>query len=252
MRMLKCPVFLTLLGLCLGLTPICGMAGNSWMDQGKSLINTYGSGSTGTSSASTLSVDDITAGLKQALEKGSSAVVSRLGTENGYFSDAKAHIPLPQNLATAKSLLDKAGFGAYTRELELKLNRAAEAAVPRARALFADAISRMTIDDAKGILNGPDDAATSYFRDKMSGGLVKEMSPVIDQTLASVGAVKAYDDMMGQYKTLPFVPDVKADLTAYTAGKAVDGVFHYLAQEEKAIRENPAKRTTELLKKVFN
>ena len=229
-------------------------AGNSWMDQGKSLLKNVGSGSTGSSStaASALSVDEITAGLKQALEKGAAAVVSQLGAENGFLSDTSVHIPLPQNLATAKSLLDKAGFGAYTEELELKLNRAAEAAVPKATALFTDAISQMTIDDARGILDGPDDAATTYFRDKMSQGLVKEMSPVIDQTLESVGAVKAYDSMMGQYKTLPLVPDVKADLTSYTAGKAVDGVFHYLAQEEKAIRENPAKRTTELLKKVFN
>jgi hypothetical protein len=149
-------------------------------------------------------------------------------------------------------LLDKAGLGAYNDEVELRLNRAAEAAVPKAKALFVDAISQMRMEDARAILDGPDDAATAYFREKMSSGLVQEMSPVIDKSLESVGAVQAYDRMMVQYKQLPFVPDVKGDLTAHTAQKAVDGIFFYLAKEEKAIRENPAKRTTELLKKVFN
>jgi len=230
------------------------LAGSSWMDQGKSLLKNLGTDSGGTtgSSVSDLTTSEIIAGLKQALEKGSQAVVSQLGAENGFFSDTQIHIPLPENLSRVKSLLDKAGMGAYTDDVELKLNRAAEAAAPKAKALFVDAISQMKMEDARAILDGPDDAATSYFRDKMSDGLVKEMSPVIDNTLETVGAVKAYDTMMGKYKSLPLVPDVKGNLTAYTAGKAVDGIFYYLAQEEKAIRENPAKRTTELLQKVFN
>lgn len=230
------------------------LAKTSWLDQGKSLLknlDTNTGGSEGVSVAD-LTQSEIIAGLKQALEKGADAVVSQLGAENGYFSDTKVRIPLPDNLSRVKSLLDKAGMGAYADDVALKLNRAAEAAAPKARALFVDAISEMKMQDARAILDGPDDAATSYFREKMSNGLVTEMSPVIDNTLETVGAVKAYDDMMGQYKRLPLVPDVKADLTAYTADKAVDGIFYYLAQEEKAIRENPAKRTTELLQKVFN
>lgn len=240
--------------LCLAIIPAWGWAGTSWMDQGKDLLKTYQEKDTasGTNTLTGLSVQEVTDGLKQALEKGAAAVVSRLGAQDGFNADPKVHIPLPENLSTVKSLLDKAGMGAYTDEVELKLNRAAEAAVPKAKSLFMDAIAGMKIDDAKSILDGPDDAATTYFRDKMSRGLVDEMSPVIDKSLETVGAVKAYDAMMGQYKQLPFVPDVKGNLTGYTAQKAVDGIFLYLAKEEKAIRENPAKRTTELLKKVFN
>jgi len=109
----------------------------------------------------------------------------------------------------------------------------------------------MTIDDAKAILNGPKDSATQYFRKKMLPRLVEDMTPIVSDQLAEVGAVKSYDKMIGKYHDLPFVPDVKADLTTYVVGKAVDGVFLYLGREEAAIRENPAKRTTELLEKVF-
>lgn len=232
-----------------------GYGANSWLDQGKKLLDSVqgsDSGSSSDSTASDLTLQEITAGLKQALKKGADAVVQRLGTVNGFNADSHVHIPLPENLSTAKSLLDKAGLGAYTDEVELRLNRAAEAAVPKARDLFVEAISQMRMEDARAILDGPDDAATRYFRDKMSPGLIEEMSPVINDSLDAVGAVRAYDEMMARYKQLPFVPDVKGDLTAYTAGKTVDGIFFYLAREEKAIRENPAKRTTELLQKVFN
>ena len=232
------------------------VAGSSWMDQGKSLLKQVqgGSGSStdSGSAVSGLSLDEISGGLKEALEKGADAVVQQLGATDGYNGDTKVHIPLPDNLSRVKSLLEKAGLGSYTEEVELKINRAAEAAVPKAKDLFVTAITEMKMEDVQSILDGPDDAATTYFRDKMSSGLVEEMSPVIEDSLASVGAVKAYDDMMGKYKSIPLVPDVKGDLTEYTAEKAVDGIFYYIAEEEKAIRENPAERTTDLLKKVFN
>ena len=226
------------------------LAGNSWLDQGTKLLKSLDEETVET--ATGLTMDEVVAGLKQALEKGASAVVGQLSATNGFNTDKNVHIPLPENLSMVKSLLDNAGLGAYTDDVELKLNRAAEAAVPKTKALFLDAISQMKFEDAKAILNGADDAATSYFKEKMSPGLAAAMAPVIDQTLDQVGAVQAYDAMMGQYKTLPFVPDVKGDLSSYAVEKAMDGIFYYLAQEEKAIRENPAKRTTELLQKVFN
>ncbi|MCG8688045.1 MAG: DUF4197 domain-containing protein [Desulfobacterales bacterium] len=226
-------------------------AGNSWLDQGSKLLESFGGSEKVVESTTGLSTEDIIAGLKQALEKGSQAVVSQLGTADGFNLDEAIHIPLPDSLATVKSLMDKAGLGSYTDEVELKLNRAAEAATPKAKALFMDAITQMSFEDAKAILDGPDDAATQYFREKMSPGLVDAFTPVVDDTLEEVGAVQAYDQMMGQYKTLPFVPDVKGDLTGHAVDKAMDGIFYYLAKEEKAIREDPAKRTTELLQKVF-
>lgn len=137
-------------------------------------------------------------------------------------------------------------------DLELRLNRAAEAAAPRARSVFVQAITDMTLDDVKAIYDGPKDAATQFFRKNMSVPLTESMRPVVDGALADVGAIQAYDQMIGQYKTVPFVPDVKADLTTYVLGKALDALFLYLAREEAAIRENPAKRTTDLLQKVFS
>jgi hypothetical protein len=109
----------------------------------------------------------------------------------------------------------------------------------------------MSFEDVMNIYNGPDDAATRYFQEKMTPALAGEMKPIVEESLAEVGAVQSYDNVMGQYRAIPFVPDVKADLTTYVIEKGMDGIFHYLAVEEAAIRQNPVKRTTELLQRVF-
>jgi hypothetical protein len=109
----------------------------------------------------------------------------------------------------------------------------------------------MSVDDARGILNGPQDSATQYLKGKMSSPLEAAMKPIVDKSLADAGAVKAYDGMMGQYKSIPFMPDVKANLTEHVLDKALDGIFLLLGREEASIRQNPAQRSTELLKKVF-
>lgn len=215
------------------------------LKQGLGLLSTGGSGS------GSLTQGEMGDGLKEALRVGTEAVVSRLGRTDGFNADKAIHIPLPGQLATMQKALKAAGYSSLVDDLELKLNRAAEQATPKAKALFVDAIASMTIQDAQKILSGPDDAATQYFRKAMGPGLAMEMEPIVDATLAEAGAVQAYDAMMGQYKALPFMPDAKADLTDYVVGKGLDGIFHYVAQEEAAIRNNPAKRTTDLLKKVF-
>ena len=143
------------------------------------------------------------------------------------------------------------GMAGSLDDLELKLNRAAEAATPKAEKVFWQAISEMTLDDAKRIYDGPDDAATQYFRKHMSQPLSNEMRPIVDASLAEVGAIKSYDNVMGQYRGIPFVPDVKADLTEHVLELGLDGIFHYVAKEEAAIRNYPAKRTTEILRQVF-
>ncbi len=222
----------------------------SLFDQGKSLMKNLGGGGTSTPAAG-LGAEEIAAGLKDPLRVGTERVVATLGRTDGFNKAADVHIPLPDSLRTVKSALGKVGLGGMADDLELKLNRAAEAAVPKATKLFGDAIRSMSIDDAKGILDGPKDAATSYFRDKMSAPLAAEMKPIVDEQLSGVGAIAAYDALIGKYKSLPFVPDAKADLTTHVLTKGIDGVFTYLAREEAAIRENPAKRSTELLQKVF-
>jgi hypothetical protein len=222
-------------------------AGFNWLDKGKELLKSYGGGS----ERSGITVEEIGAGLKEALRVGSENVVSRLGRVDGFNKDSAVHIPLPKQLETVRSVLDKVGMSGRLDDLELKLNRAAEVATPKAKRLFLHAITEMTFDDVKRIYNGPKDAATQYFRSKMSPSLAKEMQPVVNDTLSEVGAVQAYDNVMKKYRSVPFVPDVKADLTNYVIEKGMDGIFYYMAKEEASIRTNPAKRTTELLKRVF-
>lgn len=229
-----------------GIWPCSVSAG--WLDKGTQFFKSL----SGSNTANQLSVDEISAGLKEALKVGSQNVVAQLGTTDGFNKDENIHIPLPQSLDTVKNMLNKIGMAYLFEDLELKLNRAAELATPRAKQLFMDAISQMTLEDVKGVYNGPDDAATRYFEGKMSGQLAQEMKPVIENTLSEVGAVKAYDTMMKKYTSLPFVPDVKANLTGHVVEKGMDGIFYYMAKEEAAIRKDPVKRTTELLKKVFD
>ena len=166
-------------------------------------------------------------------------------------ADPAIHIPLPKSFKSVQSALKPLGMSYLLDDLELRLNRAAEEATPKAKALFWSAIEQMTMDDVMGIYNGPPDAATKYFQGKMSPPLAKAMQPIVDQALEQAGAVQAYDNVMGQYRAVPFVPDVKADLSAYVVEQGMNGIFHYLAQEEAAIRQDPAKRTTELLRAVF-
>lgn len=218
-----------------------------WLKKGQELLSP-----TVTSPGATQDdTNQVAAGLREALRVGSERVVSQLGILDGFNADPAIHIPLPKSFTTVQSALNAVGMSYLLDDLELKLNRAAEDATPKARDLFFSAIEQMTLEDVMGIYNGPEDAATRYFQKKMSPQLAEEMKPIVDQTLNQAGAVQAYDAAMAQYKTMPFVPDVKADLTTYVVDKSMDGIFHYLAQEEAAIRQNPAKRTTELLKTVF-
>ncbi|HEY9080747.1 DUF4197 domain-containing protein [Magnetovibrio sp.] len=205
-----------------------------------------------TTALSALTNEDMVAGLKEALRVGTETVSGQLGAVNGFNADPSIHIPLPRELQSVQSTLKKFGLGSLADEVELKLNRGAEAAMPKAKALVWQAISTMSLDDAKTILNGPDDAATQYFRRVATPELTATVAPVIEQNLQNVGAVAAYDQLLGQYKNIPFVPDLKADLTSHATTLALDGLFLYLAREEAAIRKDPAKRTTEILTKVFS
>ncbi len=228
-------------------------AGSDWLKTGGDLLKqaTGSPAAGGKSSEGALAPAEIGEGLKEALRVGTDRVVGRLGAADGFNADPKVHIPLPKSLQTVHQALSRVGMGGMTQDLELRLNRAAEAATPKARDLFLDAISRMTIADAQKIWKGPSDAATRYFEGKMSAPLAAVMRPVVEESLTAAGAVQAYDQVMGRYRSLPLVPDLKADLTGHVVDGALGGIFSYLAEEEAAIRANPARRTTELLKKVF-
>ena len=222
-------------------------AGDSLWKKGSTLLNSIGVGT----QTEGLTLEEIGAGLKEALGVGSQNVVSRLGRLDGFNQDPSVHIPLPKELDKVRSVLDPIGMSGLLDDLELKINRAAEAATPKATELFKQAITEMQFEDVKAILDGPEDAATQYFRGKMAPALAKEMKPIVDQSLLQVGAIKAYDDTIQQYKSVPFVPDVTTDLSNHVVDKGIDGIFYYMAQEEAAIRSDPAKQTTALLKRVF-
>lgn len=194
---------------------------------------------------------EIGRGLKEALKVGTGNVVVQLGQVDGFNRDPSIHIPLPAQLQDLQATLDRFGFSYMLDDLELKLNRAAEVAAPKAKALFWQAITEMTFNDVMDIYHGTDDAATRYFQKKMTPALAREMSPVISNSLAQVGAIQSYDRAIGKYQSLPYVPDIKADLTSYVVDKGMNGLFFYIAREEKAIRHNPVKRTTALLRRVF-
>jgi len=219
-------------------------ASAQWLDKVKGLLGDD-------EKETSLSSDEIGGGLKEALRVGTETVVGNLGQEDGFNLDSMIHIPLPDQLGQVKKVLGKIGMDSMLNDLELRLNRAAEVATPKAKELFINAINEMTLDDVMAIYNGPEDSATQYFKSKMSAPLALEMKPVVDESLADVGAAKSYDAAMDRYNSVPFVKKVDADLSDYVVQKGMDGIFYYLAQEEMSIRTDPVKRTTDILKKVF-
>jgi hypothetical protein len=144
------------------------------------------------------------------------------------------------------------GKGHWITDLEAKLNQAAENAVPAAGPLLMDAIKNMDIKDIQGLYNGKSDSITSYFKQTMSGPIGDSLTPIIKQSLQSVGAASAYDKIMKQYNALPFVKKVDSDISGLVKSQALDGIFGRLAKEEAAIRKDPAKQTTDLLKQLFS
>jgi len=230
-----------------------------WLNAGKDLLGkaqeevkkATGDSNTQSASIAGLSNSDIGKAFKEALSKGSETVVANLGVKDGFNKDPSIHIPLPKNLQKVKSVLAKFGKAGLMDDLELKINRAAELATPQAKALFLGAIQDMSFDDVQKIYKGPSDSATQYLQSKTSKSLKSKMAPIVEKSMQEVGAIASYDKAMSKYKDLPFVPNVKADITNHVISGGMKGMFHYIAAEEKSIRENPVKQTTELLKKVF-
>lgn len=207
-------------------------------------------GATTQSGGGALSSDTIASGLREALTVGSGRVVNSLGAEDGFFKSA-FHIPLPARLQEARSIADRVGLGGPFDELELKMNRAAEQATPKARDLFVAAIKEMTFSDVMAIYQGPEDSATQYLQRTTGARLESQMRPVIDGSLADVGAVQTFQGLVQRYNALPLVTPIDADVSGHVMGYAQQAIFGQLAKEEAAIRQNPLKRSTELLRRVF-
>ncbi len=205
----------------------------------------------GGSSDSGLSISEIASGLKEALEVGTGNTVSTLNKAGGYLNSPELKIPFPPDAQRAADKLRDIGMGSLVDNFETSLNTAAENAAIKAKPIFINAIKGMTFDDARKILQGPDDAATEYFKQKTSASLFSTFTPDIKTALDNANVTKYWSKITSTYNKIPLVEAVETDLTKYATNKAMDGLFLTLEKEEKKIRENPADRVTDLLKKVF-
>lgn len=195
---------------------------------------------------------EIALGLKQALEFGTTSSSERLSATDGFFANAAVKILFPEEAQKVERTLRSVGLNKLADNVILSINRAAEAAAKEAKPIFISAIKSMTIADAGNILLGrQDDAATIYFKRVTSNQLQAKFQPVIQNSLSNVGATRYWSDAITAYNKIPLVSKVNPDLDAYVTQKAIDGIFHEIAQEELKIRNNINARSTTLLQKVF-
>jgi hypothetical protein len=190
-------------------------------------------------------------GLKEALIRGSHAAVARLGVDNGFFGNDRVKIPLPPSLRRLEAVIRSIGMSPHADELVLRMNRAAEAAVPEAKTLLVDAVKKMSVQDAKGILTGGEDAATQYFKRTTSEALAKRFQPIVKKAMQKVKLAEKYDEIAASGAKLGLVKEEDAQLEDYVTRKALDGLFVVIAEEEKKVRRDPAGAASAILRKVF-
>jgi len=198
-----------------------------------------------------LSDKDATAGLKTALEKGALAAVGLLGKTDGFLGNPKVRIPLPGYLEDAADLLRKLGQSKRVDELVTSMNRAAEAAVPMGKNLLVGAVKNMTVDDAKKILGGGDNSVTQFFAEKTRAPLGVQFLPVVTKATEKVGLVEKYNKVAGKAAGLGLVKKEDANIQQYVTGKALDGLYTIIGDEERKIRQDPIGTGSAILKKVF-
>ncbi len=193
--------------------------------------------------------------LKQALEKGVNAAVTQLGAVGGYLNDDAVRIPLPEDVETAVNALKLVGQGDKVDQFVESMNRAAEKAAPHAKEIFLESITSMTFSDARRILSGADNAATQYLERTTRDSLFEKFLPIVKNITDSYNVTSQYKSIAagtsGVSSLLGSKEPLLTDIDSYVTNKGLDGLFSVMAQEEKDIRENPAARTTELLKKIF-
>lgn len=209
----------------------------------------------GGTGASGLSAAEAASGIRAALDNGVGNALGNLGVLNGFLGNDIVRIPLPKVLRDVQSVLAPIGADGLLVELQTQLNRGAEQAVPAAKSIFVDAVRGLTITDALDIIRGPENAATTYLQARTTDSLSQLFAPIMENALGSTGALRLVDDVSAQLQNVPFGPnlgnDARRDLVNHGVDFGLQGVFHFIAEEEKAIRENPAKRTSDILRRVF-
>lgn len=193
----------------------------------------------------------VVSGLKEALSIGTENAVKNVSQVDGYFGNQIIKILMPEKIQKATDILKKIGYQKEVDDFVLSMNRAAEKAAPQAASIFVGAVKEMTFEDARGILNGGDTAATEFFKGKTQDKIYSSFKPIISSSMDEVGVTHSYKEMMGKYEALPFMDKESVDLDHYVTSRAMDGLFYMVGQEEKKIRTDPAARVTDLLKTVF-
>lgn len=198
-----------------------------------------------------LSNKEASGGLKAALIQGAEKAVSQLGANDGFFGNSKVKIPLPDTLKKAEKAMRMFGMGDQADDLILKMNRAAEAAAPEAKALLVGAVKKMTVTDAKAILTGGDDAATQYFKKTTAAPMAEKFLPIVHKATENVQLAQQYNKFAEMGAKFGVIKKDQANLEKYVTQKALDGVYLMMAEEEKAIRKDPVGQGSQLIKKVF-
>jgi Protein of unknown function (DUF4197) len=190
-------------------------------------------------------------GLKEALTQGIGKAISSLGAADGFLGNKAVKIPLPSSLKKIEKGMKMFGMGKQSDELILKMNRAAEAAVPEAKTLLIDSVKKMSLADAKAILTGPQDAATQYFKKTTSVQMAEKFLPIVQKATEKVALAESYNKYAEMGSKFGVVKKEDAKIEQYVTNKALDGVYYMIAQEEAAIRKDPLGQASSLLKKVF-
>ncbi|MDH1264303.1 DUF4197 domain-containing protein [Pseudomonas sp. GD03944] len=198
-----------------------------------------------------LSQSDASGGLKDALTQGAKVAVQQLGKPGGFNNNPEVRIELPGNLGKAAKTMKMMGMGAQVDQLEASMNKAAEAAVPQAQALLVDSVKKMTVQDAKGILIGPEDSATQYLNKTSREQIRAKFLPIVKQATDQVGLAKQYNSFAGQAASFGVIDAKSANIESYVTEQALNGLFEMIAKQEASIRQNPAGAATSLAKKVF-
>jgi hypothetical protein len=210
-----------------------------------------------------LSQDQMVQGLKDALRKGVQEAIARLGHDGGFLTNLNVKIPMPEKLQKVETTLRAMKQEKLADDFVTTMNHAAEQAVPEAGAVFGDALKQMTIEDAKSILSGPNDAATQYFQKTTQTNLYAKFYPIVQKATAQTGVTAAYKNLMekanvgqglgtfGSALGGSLLGKDSMDIDGYVTNKAMDGLFKMVAEEEQQIRQNPVARTTDMLQKVF-
>ena len=198
-----------------------------------------------------ISNKDANAGLKEALTKGAQAAVAQLGRQDGFLKNERVRIPLPESLQRVEGLMRGLGMGKYADELVTTMNRAAESAVVEAKPLLVNAVKNMSVQDAKAILGGGEDAATQYFKRTTAAPLTEKFLPIVAKATQKVKLADKYDEFAGKGAKFGLVSAQDADLNRYVTRKALDGLYLMIAEEEKKIRRDPVGAASSIIRKVF-